>query len=63
MLEGKDLSTLAIQRRLKYICFMVQFFNTNAALSVFDVVLMAQKQLSGWHVSKDDMTAVARALD
>lgn len=62
-LEGKDLSTLPTQRRLKSICFMPQFFTANAALSVFDVVLMAQKQLAGWRVSKDDMIAVASALD
>ena len=62
-LDGQDLSKLTIQQRLKRICFMPQFFTANAALSVFDVVLMAQKQLSGWRVSHADMTAVASALD
>ncbi|WP_435138869.1 ABC transporter ATP-binding protein [Pseudopelagicola sp. nBUS_19] len=62
-LDGQDLSKLTIQQRLKRICFMPQFFSANAALSVFDVVLMAQKQLSGWRVSQADMTAVASALD
>lgn len=63
LLEGKDLSSLPLQRRLKNICFMPQFFTANAALSVFDVVLMAQKQLAGWRVSHEDMTKVAQALD
>lgn len=62
-LDGQDLSKLTIQKRLKRICFMPQFFTANAALSVFDVVLMAQKQLSGWRVSQADMTAVASTLD
>jgi iron complex transport system ATP-binding protein len=62
-LDGQDLSKLTIQQRLKRICFMPQSFTANAALSVFDVVLMAQKQLRGWRVSQADMTAVASALD
>lgn len=62
-LDGQDLSKLTIQRRLNRICFMPQFFAANAALSVFDAVLMAQKQLRGWRVSQSDMTAVATALD
>jgi iron complex transport system ATP-binding protein len=62
MLDGSDLSELTLQRRLQRICFMPQFFTANAALSVFDVVLMAQKQLAGWRVSGDDMIAVATAL-
>ena len=62
-LQGKDLSGLSNQDRLKRICFMPQFFAANAALSVFDVVLMAHKQLAGWCVSDGDMTAVAVALE
>ena len=58
-----DLSDLTIQERLKRICFMPQFFTANAALSVFDVVLMAQKQLAGWRVTDADVRAVATALD
>ncbi|MEM6498902.1 MAG: ABC transporter ATP-binding protein, partial [Pseudomonadota bacterium] len=44
-------------------CFMPQFFTANAALSVFDVVMMAQKRLQGWRVSDNDVEAVALALD
>lgn len=62
-LDGADLSALTTQDRLRRICFMPQFFTANAALSVFDVVLMAQKQLAGWRVTDADMQAVATALD
>ncbi len=63
VLDDTDLSALTTQQRLRRICFMPQFFTANAALSVFDVVLMAQKQLAGWRVTDADMTAVATALD
>lgn len=62
MLGGQDLNMLSTKARLERICFMPQFFSANAALSVFDVVLMAQKQLAGWRVNEDDMTAVAGHL-
>ncbi len=62
-LNDTDLSTLSGQERLRRVCFMPQFFAANAALTVFDVVMMAQKQLRGWRVSDDDTKAVARALD
>jgi iron complex transport system ATP-binding protein len=63
LLEGQALSSLPTQQRLKRVCFMPQFFAANAALSVFDVVLMARKKLAGWRVSQSDMIAVASALD
>lgn len=58
-IAGEDLSQLSVQRRLQRICFMPQFFTANAALSVFDVVLMAQKQLSG---GQAQMVSVCQAL-
>ncbi|SCZ64585.1 iron complex transport system ATP-binding protein [Epibacterium ulvae] len=61
-LGGLDLATLSAQARLKQICFMPQFFAANAALTVFDVVMMAQKQLRGWRVNSADTAAVAHAL-
>ncbi|MEM1162358.1 MAG: ABC transporter ATP-binding protein [Pseudomonadota bacterium] len=62
ILNGTDLSTLSPKARLARVCFMPQFFAANAALTVFDVVMMARKNLSGWHVSDDDMNAVGQAL-
>ncbi len=62
-LNGADLATLSGKARLKQVCFMPQFFAANAALTVFDVVMMAHKQLRGWRVSEADMLAVGRALE
>lgn len=61
-LGDTDLSGIATRARLKRICFMPQFFAANAALTVFDVVMMAHKQLKGWRVSEADMQTVSRAL-
>lgn len=57
-----NLADLNTRDRLKRICFMPQFFAANAALTVFDVVMMAHKQLRGWRVSDADMLAVSHAL-
>ncbi|MEL7181162.1 MAG: ABC transporter ATP-binding protein [Pseudomonadota bacterium] len=62
MLGDQDLGQMNPRKRLREVCFMPQFFTANAALSVFDVVLMAQKQLARWRVNQDDMTAVAQNL-
>ena len=61
-LNGTDLSTLNRKARMRRVCFMPQFFAANAALTVFDVVMMAQKNLAGWRVTAEDMHAVATAL-
>lgn len=61
-LDGTDLSSLSTKARLSRVCFMPQFFAANAALTVFDVVMMARKNLSGWRVTSEDMTAVGEAL-
>lgn len=62
-LENTDLASLSSRERLKRVCFMPQFFAANAALSVFDVVMMAHKQLRGWRVSEDDLHTVGNALE
>ena len=62
-LNDTDLASLGARDRLKRICFMPQYFAANAALTVFDVVMMAHKQLRGWRVSGADMAAVAQALE
>ena len=62
MLAGTDLATLPVRTRLKRVCFMPQFFAANAALTVFDVVMMARKNLAGWRVTSQDMDAVGAAL-
>lgn len=63
MLGETDLGRLSTKARLKRICFMPQFFTANASLTVFDVVMMAHKQLQGWRVSPQDIAAVSHALE
>lgn len=62
VLNQIDLSTLSVKERLARVCFMPQFFAANAALTVFDVVMMARKNLKGWRVTHSDMDAVGAAL-
>ena len=61
-LGATDLATLGTRTRLSQVRFMPQYFAANAALTVFDVVMMAQKQLQGWRVSTEDMEEVGTAL-
>lgn len=61
-LGGQDLATLSARKRLEQVCFMPQFFAANAALTVFDVVMMAHKQLRGWRVSGADIQKVSQTL-
>ena len=42
---------------------MPQTFSSNAALTVFDVILLARKNLAGWRVSDEDVTVVAQTLE
>lgn len=41
---------------------MPQAFTCNAALTVFEIVLLARKHLHGWRVADDDIEAVAETL-
>ena len=52
-LNGTDLASVSSRERLKRVCFMPQFFAANAALTVFDVVMMAHKQLRGWRARRN----------
>ncbi len=45
------------------VCYMPQIFSSNAALTVFEVILLARKNLSGWRVSDNDVHVVALALE
>lgn len=62
-LGGENLAQLSNKERLNKVCFMPQFFHTNAALTVFEVVLMSYKQLQGWNVSAKDRNTVSEAID
>ncbi|EFO31880.1 ATP-binding protein Irp6C [Roseibium sp. TrichSKD4] len=63
VLEGQNLAALSLKERLNRVCFMPQFFTANAALTVFDVVMMAHKQLKGWRVTEADMVVVGNVLE
>lgn len=63
ILDDVDLASLSHTERVRRVCYMPQLFSANAALTVFDVVLLARKSLSGWRVGGDDVDAVASVLD
>jgi len=44
------------------VCYMPQSFTSNAALTVFDVILLARKHMQGWKVSDNDINEVAFIL-
>lgn len=60
-LGNTDLAELSTKQRLSHVCFMPQSFSANASLTVFDVVMMAHKQVKGWRVNSADMQAVGQA--
>jgi len=45
------------------ICYMPQSFTSNAALTVFDVVLLARKNLLGWKINDADIEIVAETIN
>ncbi len=62
LLDGEDLHGVERGRRSRLVCFMPQTVGSNAALTVFEVVLMARKHLQGWRVDDGDTAAVERLL-
>lgn len=61
-LDGRDLAALDPAGRIEAVCFMPQAFASHAALTVFEVVLLARKRLEGWRVTDADLAAVERML-
>ena len=61
--DGADMARLSRHERARRIGFMPQVFMSNAALTVFEVVLLARKQLSGWRVGREDLAAVSGLLE
>ncbi len=62
-LGGQSLDALSARARTARVGFMPQTFTSNAALTVFEVVMLARKQLSGWLVAREDTVAVASLLE
>ncbi len=61
-LKGGELSGSSRSFRSKQVAYMPQAFGCNAALSVFECVLLALKQTTGWRVRNDDLDRVAQIL-
>lgn len=57
-LENEDLATLSRGARAKKIAYMPQSFSSNAALNVFEALLLSRKHTAGWRVDKKDLAAV-----
>lgn len=59
---GQKVSEAGRSAWSRKVCYMPQSFSSSAALTVFDVVLLARKNLAGWRVSDDDVATVAQTL-
>ncbi|AKH20579.1 ABC transporter ATP-binding protein [Sedimenticola thiotaurini] len=62
LLAGNDLHAATRAELIRDVCYMPQSFSSNAALTVFEVVLLARKQLQDWRVHDDDVSAVSHLL-
>ena len=61
-LDDEDLSSSSRRVWSNRICYMPQSTATTAALTVFDVVLIARKHLQGRRISTDDVDAIENLL-
>lgn len=62
-LDGRSLSSMRRRARAQAVAYMPQAFGCNAILTVFESVLLALKQTSGWRVAEDHLDRVAETLD
>ena len=58
-----ELKAMKNAERLRRVSYMPQNFSVTAALSVFEVILLARKQLQGWRVNREDIEAVDQQLE
>lgn len=61
-LDSGSLSHLSRRDRARAIAYMPQAYGCNALLTVFESVLLALKQTSGWRVNRDNLTRVSSTL-
>ncbi len=61
-LDGADLAYLGRSARARRVAYMPQAFGCNAALTVYESVLLALKQTTGWRVQTDNLDHVSRTL-
>ncbi len=61
-LHGEDVTRIGRTRRSRVVCFMSQHFSSNAALTVFEVVLLARRHLRGWQTGRAELARVESLL-
>lgn len=61
-LDGKSIQNIGHSTWSQHICFTPQFFSSNAALTVFETILLAKKHMNGWKVHQNDIDAVSSIL-
>lgn len=61
-LDGDDITHLRRRDRSRRIAYMPQAFGCNALLTVFETVLLALKQTSGWRVQSENLDRVSDTL-
>lgn len=61
-LSGTGIAGVSQQDWSRRVCFMPQTFTSNAALTVFEIVLLARKHMAGWRVTDPDVLSVAEML-
>jgi iron complex transport system ATP-binding protein len=59
---GEDVTVLRRKDRARRVAYMPQAFGCNALLSVFESVLLALKQTTGWRVESDNLDRVSDTL-
>ena len=62
VLDDTDLGGLRRSERARRVAYMPQAFGCNAALTVFESVLLALKQTTGWRVKAENLTRVEEVL-
>lgn len=62
VLDDTNLGKLRRGERARRVAYMPQAFGCNAALTVFESVLLALKQTTGWRVKSDNLARVEAVL-
>lgn len=62
LLDDEDVTHLRRRDRARRIAYMPQAFGCNALLTVFESVLLALKQTTGWRVKSDNLDRVSDTL-
>ncbi|MBL4783826.1 MAG: ABC transporter ATP-binding protein [Cohaesibacteraceae bacterium] len=62
-LNDMDLVGSSRRERAGKVAYMPQAFGCNASLTVFESVLLALKQTTGWRVQRENLTVVSKTLE